>query len=415
MRWIPLSHRSKVLRGMSPVGVVIAATCGALLWHGGFRAPAQLSLAGVGVAAVLLWPTRWATPRLLAIGLSVTAAANVLSLVVNGGSIGGAAAATAVPLLLAVAAADPNALRRLFLPAVALTAATIATAGLAGLALHLTPLAEQIAGLWRAGSTLEYPPALGLLCVCGLAAVLCLHALGEVDLWPALMAGALVVAGAAATIDRVAAVEVLAVLAFAAVRLPAARKAACLLAAGAVAAGGIALVLADGDRAGLERHLRHGPVSSRQSVWEDAADAIGERPLLGRGPGAFAPLQAERNPRHPAYAHNAVLEQGVDAGIPGAAGTALALVAMLTAGLAGLATRDPFRLGAGAIASAVALSGLYDFTWSYAPIVALGAIAALAAWATPAPAARPDRAAPAAAPGRPSTRSTARRRARGEA
>jgi hypothetical protein len=36
------------------------------------------------------------------------------------------------------------------------------------------------------------------------------------------------------------------------------------------------------------------------------------------------------------------------------------------------------RLSAGVAASAVALSGLYDFTWSFAPLLLLGAVSALA-------------------------------------
>jgi hypothetical protein len=58
--------------------------------------------------------------------------------------------------------------------------------------------------------------------------------------------------------------------------------------------------------------------------------------------------------------------------------TALALLAMLLAGLRGLASRDPLRLSAGVSASAVALSGLYDITWSFAPILLLGAVSAVA-------------------------------------
>jgi hypothetical protein len=44
-----------------------------------------------------------------------------------------------------------------------------------------------------------------------------------------------------------------------------------------------------------------------------------------------------------------------------------------------LSARDPGRIAFGVSAAAVALSGLYDFTWSFPPLVLLGALAALAA------------------------------------
>jgi hypothetical protein len=74
-----------------------------------------------------------------------------------------------------------------------------------------------------------------------------------------------------------------------------------------------------------------------------------------------------------------VLEQAVEAGLIAAAGTALALLAMLVAGVPALSARDPGRIAFGVSATAVALSGLYDFTWSFPPLVLLGALAALAA------------------------------------
>ena len=40
-------------------------------------------------------------------------------------------------------------------------------------------------------------------------------------------------------------------------------------------------------------------------------------------------------------------------------------------------TRDPGRIAFGVSATAVAVSGLYDFTWSFRPMVLLGALGAL--------------------------------------
>jgi hypothetical protein len=74
-----------------------------------------------------------------------------------------------------------------------------------------------------------------------------------------------------------------------------------------------------------------------------------------------------------------VLEQAFEAGIPAAVGTAVVLVAMLLTGVGALTAAEPGRLAAAVAATAVALSGLYDFTWSFAPLLLLGALAAMAA------------------------------------
>jgi hypothetical protein len=73
-----------------------------------------------------------------------------------------------------------------------------------------------------------------------------------------------------------------------------------------------------------------------------------------------------------------VLEGAVESGALAAVGTAIALVAMLVAGVRALASRAPLRLSAGVGASAVALSGIYDITWSFAPLMLLGAVSAVA-------------------------------------
>ena len=52
---------------------------------------------------------------------------------------------------------------------------------------------------------------------------------------------------------------------------------------------------------------------------------------------------------------------------------------MLVTGAAAAWRGDPLRAGHGVTALVVALSGLYDFTWSFAPVLLLGALAAVAA------------------------------------
>src|SRR6478672_8118807 len=370
------SHRHPQVPWRSPILVVIAPAFGVALWHGGFTRGGQLAFAAIALAGAA-----WFRPRPQAVdvalvgGLAAVALANLASLAWNRGdsSTAAALAATALPLLVALgAAARPALLRWLPLIVLALGLAT-ATAGLAGLALRSPPLAERIAGVWRAGGTFEYPPALGLVCVCALAFALALHAAGRIDRLTAVVSGAVLTAAAAATFDRVTWLETAAVLALFAVRVPALRRAIWPVVAAAAACALLALAVSHPSRAALERHLRHGAVSTRTDVWHAAWDAALKRPLLGYGPGV-APAAD-----HVSLAHDAVLEQAVEAGLIAAAGTALALLAMLVAGVPALSARDPGRIAFGVSATAVAVSGLYDFTWSFPPLVLLGALATMAA------------------------------------
>jgi O-antigen ligase len=294
-------------------------------------------------------------------------------------------AAVAVTCLVAVATRAGGRLATELPLVVALLGATVATTGLAGLVLRIEPLAERIAGVWRAQGTLEYPPALGVVCVCTLAATLTLHASGTIDRTSAVTLGVLLTGTAVATFDRVAWVETAAVLALFGVRLASVRRTVALIAAVSTVAAVIALAVSHPSRAALERHLRHGPISSRSDVWHASWDGFGERPWLGYGPGEFRDVYDnvafEGNTGtagRVGLAHDAVLEQAVESGAIAAIGTAVALVAMLLAGLRGLRSADPLRLSAGVAASVVALSGLYDITWSFAPLLLLGAVSAIA-------------------------------------
>jgi O-antigen ligase len=364
--------------------VVIAPAFGVALWHGGFTRGGQLAIAAIAVAGVV-----WFRPRPQALdvalvgGLAAVALANLASLAWNRGdsSTAAALAAAAIPLLVVLgAAARPALVRSLPLIVLALGLAT-ATAGLAGLALRSPPLAERIAGVWRAGGTFEYPPALGLFCVCALAFALALHAAGRLDRLTTVVSGAVLATAAVATFDRVTWLETAAVLALFAVRVPALRRAIWPVVAAAAACALLALAVSHPSRSALERHLRHGALSTRTDVWQAAWDAALKRPLLGYGPGQFRQIYVAPAPAagHVSLAHDAVLEQAVEAGLIAAAGTALALLAMLVAGVPALSARDPGRIAFGVSATAVALSGLFDFTWSFPPLVLLGALAALAA------------------------------------
>jgi O-antigen ligase len=370
----------------SPIVVVIAPAFGVALWHGGFTRGGRLAFAAIAVAGVVWFrPRPQAVDAALVGGLTAAALANLASLASHHGNSSAAVAlaATALPLLAVLGAAARGALVR-WLPMIVLALGlATASAGLAGLALRSPPLAERIAGVWRAGGTFEYPPALGLVCVCTLAFALALHAAGRIDRLTAVVSGAVLTAAAVATFDRVTWLETAAVLALFAVRVPTLRRAIWPVVAAAVVCALLALAVSHPSRSALERHLRHGALSTRTDVWRAAWDAALKRPLLGYGPGQFRRIYAEPgvapSAGHVVLAHDAVLEQAVEAGLIAAAGTALALLAMLVAGVPALSARDPGRIAFGVSAAAVALSGLYDFTWSFPPLVLLGALAALSA------------------------------------
>src|SRR6476620_9492390 len=310
------SHRHPQVPWWSPIVVVIAPAFGIALWHGGFTRGGQLAIAAIAVAGVAGFRPR---PKSVSValvgGLTAVALANLASLAWNHGdsSTAAALAAGAIPLLVALgAAARPALVRWLPLIVLALGLAT-ATAGLAGLALRSPPLAERIAGVWRAGGTFEYPPALGLFCVCALAFALALHAAGRLDRLTAVVSGAVLTAAAVATFDRVSWLETAAVLAVFAVRVPALRRALWPVVAAAAACALVALAVSHPSRSALGRHLRHGALSTRTDVWHAAWDAALKRPLVGYGPGQFRLIYAEPGAAPSAgriaLAHDAVLEQ----------------------------------------------------------------------------------------------------------
>ncbi|HET6848645.1 MAG TPA: O-antigen ligase family protein [Gaiellales bacterium] len=360
---------------------MITASVGVALWHGGYRAGGQLLLAAAAIACVAVVRPR---PRPAALrdpllaGLAAAAAANLASLAWNGTGTAPALAAVAVAVIACWGSAAGPRLGQHVVIATAGVGLACATAGLAGLVLHSRPLAERIDGIWRAGGTFEYPPALGLLAVCAIAAVLALRAEGTLDRAPAVVACAVLTAGVVATFDRAAAIGLVVVAVLFAVRIPSVRPVVGWTAAVAAVAAVVAIGVAGPSTRALERHLRHGPLSSRQDAWRAAWNGARDRPVLGYGPGTTLPVKpVVATAAPPAEAHDAVLQEALDAGVVAAVGTAVALIAMLLRGGAATASRDPVRLACGVAAVGIALSGLYDFTWSFAPLVLLGALAAL--------------------------------------
>jgi len=136
------------------------------------------------------------------------------------------------------------------------------------------------------------------------------------------------------------------------------------------------LAVARPDLHQIEQHLRHGPVTSRSDTWSDAWRAIRRRPALGYGPGGYARIYlGSSDATRTGLAHDTVLEQTVEAGVAAGVGAAVVIIAGLARALPQLRSRDPFLLAWACIATAVIVSGLYDFTWSYPPLEAIGLVA----------------------------------------
>src|SRR3954467_4180843 len=98
------SHRHDGEEFRSPIGMVVAASLGVVLWHGGYRTGGQLLLAAVAAACVVAVRPR-PGPRDLrepvVAGLALTAAANLLSLAWHGSGAAPAVAAVSVAVIAA--------------------------------------------------------------------------------------------------------------------------------------------------------------------------------------------------------------------------------------------------------------------------------------------------------------------------
>lgn len=362
---------------------VLAAAIAVGLVRGGFFAAGQYAFAGVaavGVAALIAgvagWERRVLTDPVL-VGLVLVALGNVVAGAASArpDAIAPTLAACALPLLYILARLPPSSPT----PAALIVAvsATSALAGVGALLLHANPEAERIAGIWRAGGTFEYPPALAVACVCGLACVLGLAASGDIARTTGLLLAGLLCTAIALTYDRAAVLMAAGVLLLFG-RIVGGRRLLMVAATAALVATASVLVLARPDLIQIERHLRHGPLTSRSDTWSDAWRAIRRRPALGYGPGGYPRIYAHsRDATRTERAHDTVLEQTVEAGVAAGLGAAVVTIAGLARAIPALRSRDPGELMWACVASAILISGLYDFTWSFPPLAAIG-LAALA-------------------------------------
>ena len=375
------SYRRLAGAGGSLAWGVVAAALAAGLLRGGFFATGQLAFAaaaGLGIVVLVLhrgrgWGRLAADPVLA--GLVVLALANAAAAVAAGRSdtVAPALAACGFPVIYGLARLPG----RSPAPAAAVVAVSsiAAVAGITALLLHAGPDAERIAGVWRAGGTYEYPPALALACVCGLACVLALAAEGAIERGTALLVAGLLCAAIALTYDRAGAVMAVGVLVLFG-RLAGRRRLVATALLAAAVAGVAVAVAARPDVARLEQHLRHDPIASRADTWSDAWRAVRRRPVVGSGPGGYPRIyRGSADPTRTARAHDTVLEQAVEGGLVAGLAAALVVVAGLVRALPRLTSRDPTMLAWACVATAVLASGLYDFTWSFPPLAAMGLVA----------------------------------------
>ncbi|HET7380960.1 MAG TPA: O-antigen ligase family protein, partial [Gaiellales bacterium] len=154
------------------------------------------------------------------------------------------------------------------------------------------------------------------------------------------------------------------------------RRLLIVAATAALVATASVLVLARPNLTQIERHLRHGPITSRSDTWSDAWRAIRRRPTLGYGPGGYPRIYAHTgDATRTGRAHDTVLEQTVEAGVAAGLGAALVTIAGLARALPTLWSRDATALTWACVATAIIISGLYDFTWSFPPLIAIGLVA----------------------------------------
>jgi O-antigen ligase len=266
-------------------------------------------------------------------------------------------------------------------------AAVAAGAGLAGLIaalLHAPPYAERIAGVWRPGGPFEYPPALALLEVSALPALLAAVTARARLTRLAGAAGLAVACGvlalAASRIALAMAVVVLGAWAVRRRRPPMrvrfshppmrVRFALPVVVAAALMAGGLAFGTAAGQGVGPKTGFLHG----RASTWRAAVETFADRPLAGAGADAFLAGSARhQGGQTVVFAHDLPLELAAELGV---AGLALALALYGVVGRAlwrARGTRAAVLLGPAAAAFLVA--GLVDWPWHLAGSGAIWAVA----------------------------------------
>ena len=344
-------------RGALALVAVVCAVGVPIVADGGLDPGARLAFAALALGAALVAGARASAPVLALLGLAALSALSALwTIGVAGDALRWAAVLGGYGLVAAAAAAVARDGRRaVALPAlVCLAAAVSGVWGLVALAGHALPYAERIEGAWRPGGPFEYPPALALVEVCALPALVTAARRGP--WWRrvpaaaglAVALGVLAFAGNRTAWSLAAAVVVWAL---------AGRRAGALAFGLAFAAGLLVLVLGGG----------HG----RPALWSAGLDAWARRPIAGSGAETFFGATVLDQPGRPAiaYAHSLPVEWLVELGLIGLlAGLAVAATAVRAA------WASDERLLAPAVV-AFLLAGLVDWSWHLAGAGAVWAVA----------------------------------------
>jgi O-antigen ligase/polysaccharide polymerase Wzy-like membrane protein len=178
-------HRAMAVRGaMWPLAAVAVALGVASAWKGGFTAGSQTAFAGlaaVALAAVLHADEEGALAGLRTGPVLLLLSLAALDLLSSVWSVELGADAVRLGLVVAgygaiAIACAALARSRSGVMALAVTlgllAGAEALAGLVAAGVRVEPMAERIEGVWRPGGTFQYPPALALLQIAALPALL---------------------------------------------------------------------------------------------------------------------------------------------------------------------------------------------------------------------------------------------------
>jgi O-antigen ligase len=377
-----------------PALVVLAAVAVGVFADGGYSATARVAF---GVAALLAAATVLVRERAvdrspLLLVLVVLAALGALSALWTLGppertlrwalvTLGYAALVAAA----AAAARRPHGVATLAggLAGIAVVAGAIGLVAVAG---HDRPYALRIAGVWRPGGPFEYPPALALLELSALPALLAgMLQRARVIAVPA-AAGMAIAAGVIAlSASRVSLALAVAVAGAAlarererrrqvAGRSPASGRPILVVAAIAVAAalaGSLAFGTAAGRGAGPAAGFLHG----RSDTWRAAVETFADHPLYGAGADAFlAGSIRHQGGQTVVFAHDLPLELAAELGI---AGLLLALALYAATGAALWRARgSPAAWLLGPAAAAFLVASLVDWPWHLAGSGAIWAMAA---------------------------------------
>lgn len=356
---------------------LLAAALVLLLLHGGFYASAQAAAGVLAVAALLALRPVLSPRDPILISLVALAAANTAAALDAGARsvVAPTLAVCALPAAYATAGALSRRQSVRILTLLLGLALAAAAAGLAAVITQAAPDAQRIEGMWRAGGPLEYPPALAVLMLCGVAAALGLVGEGVLGTWSGAAAVGVCSAALAFTYDRAALLIAIPMLALFAARVPRSRRPLLAATAGLAALALVVFSTSAPAAGALGRQLSHGLLGSRSQVWSEAWHGFTERPVTGYGPGRYSLISpGATDATRTLQAHDLVLEEAVEAG----AVAGLAALMLIVCGgwrlCQGLRGGDPVMLAYTAAGLSIIISGIYDFTWSYAPMALLGVL-----------------------------------------